>query len=254
MARPDQYIRWMDDVLLDDLAAEHQVLDELVASLPPDVWAKQSPSPGWTLAHQIHHLDVSEGAALLALTGHSDQVFAPTGRWPERALPDDPAEVLGNWRASRAASLEVMTTLDARAPIIWGDGPMTCRSFATARLMETWAHGLDCFTTAGIAPVDTDRIRHVAHLGYRALPYAFRSQGVTPPTSLSDLRLKLVSPSGESWTYGDDNAPQSIAGSAAHWCRVATRRMDSADSDLIADGPLAQSVLTTARAYLSDGA
>lgn len=244
----------MDDVLLDDLAAEHQVLDDLLAPLPVDVWAKPSPSPGWTLAHQIHHLDVSEGAALLALTGHSDQVFAPAGRWPDRPLPGDPAEVLGNWRRSRATSFEAMATLNAKAPIIWGDGPMTCRSFATARLMETWAHGLDCFTTAGVEPVDTDRLRHVAHLGFRALPYAFRSQGVTPPAPLSDLRLELISPSGETWTYGDDNAPQTITGTASHWCRVATRRMDSADSDLFAEGALAQAVLTTARAYLSDGA
>ena len=244
----------MDDVLLADLAAEHQVLDELVAPLSPEEWAKPSPSPGWTLAHQIHHLDVSEGAALLALTGHSDRVFAPAGRWPDRPLPDDPAEVLDNWRVSRGASWEAMAGLDAKAPVIWGDGPMTCRSFATARLMETWAHGLDCFTTAGVEPVDTDRLRHVAHIGYRALPYAFRSQGVTPPAPLSELRLELTSPSGANWTYGDSDASQAITGSAAHWCRVATRRMDAEHSDLIATGPLAQSVLTVARAYLSDGA
>ena len=244
----------MDDVLLADLAAEHEVLDDLVAPLSPDVWARPSPSPGWTLAHQIHHLDVSESAALLALTGHSDQVFAPTGRWPDRPLPSDPAEVLGNWRASRVASLEVMASLDAKAPIIWGDGPMTCRSFATARLMETWAHGLDCFTTAGVKPVDTDRLRHVAHIGYRALPYAFRSQGVTPPAPVAELRLELISPSGDIWTYGEADAPQSITGTAAHWCRVATRRMPADDSDLIANRPLAHAVLTIARAYLSDGA
>ena len=244
----------MDEVLLDDLAAEHKVLDHLVARLPQESWTKRSPSPGWTLAHQIHHLDVSEGAALLALTGHSDRVFAPPGRWPDRPLPNDPAEVLDNWRSSRTASFEAMAGLDAKAPVIWGDGPMTCRSFATSRLMETWAHGLDCFTTLGVEPVDTDRLRHVAHIGYRALPYAFRSQGVTPPAPLSELRLELVSPSGENWTYGDENAPQTITGSAAHWCRVATRRMAAENSDLLATGTLARSVLTTARAYLSDGA
>ncbi|WP_419926442.1 maleylpyruvate isomerase family mycothiol-dependent enzyme [Candidatus Poriferisocius sp.] len=244
----------MDDVLLEDLAAEHQVLDDLVASLSPEMWAKPTPSPGWTLAHQIHHLDVSEDAALLALTGHSDQVFSPTGRWPDRPLPDDPTEALDNWRSSRAASFEAMAVLDAKAPVIWGNGPMTCRSFATARLMETWAHGLDCFTTAGIEPTDTDRLRHVAHIGYRALPYAFQSQGVTPPALLSELRLDLTSPSGDTWTYGEPHAPQSITGPASHWCRVSTRRMNPKDSDLIATGPLANKVLKVARAYLSDGA
>ncbi len=147
-----------------------------------------------------------------------------------------------------------MAGLDPKSPVIWGDGPMTCRSFATARLMETWAHGLDCFTTLGAEPVDTDRLRHVAHLGFRALPYAFRSQGITPPASLSELRLELTSPSGQFWTYGENSAPQTITGSAAHWCRVATRRMAAEDSDLLATGPLARSVLSTARAYLSDGA
>lgn len=243
----------MDDMLLSDLAAEHQVLDDLVAPLPADVWAQSSPSPGWTLAHQIHHLDVSEGAALLALTGRSDQIFS-SGYWPGPPLPADPAEVLDNWRASRAASLEAMFALDAKDPVIWGDGPMSCRSFATARLMETWAHGLDCFTTAGVEPVDTDRLRHVAHIGYRALPYAFRSQEVEQPSPLSELRLELVAPSGQAWTYGEGDAPQSITGSASHWCRVATRRMAAADSDLVAHGPLADAVLTVARAYLSDGA
>lgn len=243
----------MDDELLGDLAAEHQVLDDLVAPLLPEVWAKPSPSPGWTLAHQIHHLDVSEGAALLALTGRSDQIFS-SGGWPGPPLPDDPAEVLDNWRTSRAASLEAMFSLDAKDPVIWGDGPMSCRSFATARLMETWAHGLDCFTTAGVEPVDTDRLRHVAHIGYRALPYAFRSQEVEQPAPLSELRLELVSPSGETWVYGDPDAPQAITGSASHWCRVATRRMAAVDSHLVASGPLAQAVLTVARAYLSDGA
>ncbi|MCQ3810982.1 MAG: maleylpyruvate isomerase family mycothiol-dependent enzyme [Acidimicrobiia bacterium] len=243
----------MDDVLLIDLAAEHQVLDDLVAPLPPEVWAKPSPSPGWTLAHQIHHLDVSEHAALLSLTGRSDQIFSTPRAWPGPPLPDDPAEVLDNWRESRAASLEAMYALDSKDPVIWGDGPMSCRSFATARLMETWAHGLDCFTTAGVEPTDTDRLRHVAHIGYRALPYAFRSQDVTPPAPLSELRLELTSPSGERWTYGEPHVPQSITGPASHWCRVATRRMNAADSGLVADGPLAQSVLTIARAYLSDG-
>lgn len=62
----------------------------------------------------------------------------------------------------------------------------------------------------------------------------------------------LVAPSGELWSYGDPNAPQSITGTASHWCRVATRRMNADDSGLVADGRLAQSVMTVARAYLSD--
>jgi len=34
----------VDDMLLDDLAAEHQVLDDLVTPLPAEVWTTPSPS------------------------------------------------------------------------------------------------------------------------------------------------------------------------------------------------------------------
>src|SRR5579859_2285351 len=39
-----------------DLVAEGEAVDKLVAGLPPEGWARQTPAPGWTIAHQIAHL------------------------------------------------------------------------------------------------------------------------------------------------------------------------------------------------------
>ncbi|WP_234714211.1 maleylpyruvate isomerase N-terminal domain-containing protein, partial [Mycolicibacterium chlorophenolicum] len=39
-----------------DLRAESDDLDALVADLPPERWATDTPAVGWTIAHQIAHL------------------------------------------------------------------------------------------------------------------------------------------------------------------------------------------------------
>ena len=55
-------------------------------------------------------------------------------------------------------------------PVPWGGSRMSAQSLATARLMETWAHGLDCFAALNATPRDTERLRHVAWLGFAPCP------------------------------------------------------------------------------------
>ena len=43
---------------------------------------------------------------------------------------------------------------------------MGAKSFLTARLMEAWAHGQDICDTVGVEREPTDRLRHIAQLGY----------------------------------------------------------------------------------------
>ena len=121
-------------------------------------------------------------------------------------------------------------------------------SLGSARLMETWAHSLDVHAAAGVDYVDTDRIRHVAHLGLRAMPYAFFLEGLDAP---GPIRLELTSPSGETWNLGPDDAPTVVRGSAADWCRLVARRdRDGAAQRLQAEGPDAANTIKHARAFL----
>jgi uncharacterized protein (TIGR03084 family) len=199
----------------------------------------------------VGHLAASERAAALALAGRSDEVFGrragePTGRESE------PAALLEEWRTARVATLAAFAPLGDRDRVVWGAGPMSARSFAEARLMETWAHGLDCHAALEIAPVDTARLRWIAGLGLRALPYAFSLTKDPPPGDVRNIALDLQAPDGTPWRYGPSATADVIRGAAGEWCRVVTRRCRAADTSLQAGTPLAALALEVARAYLAD--
>jgi uncharacterized protein (TIGR03084 family) len=241
----------IDPLLLADLAEEQASLDRLLESLPRVEWARSTPAPGWTIADQVRHLAVSERAASLALAGRSDEVFRGAAR-EVTVLEDDPAALLDAWRTARAVTLGGLIPLRDSDRVIWGAGPMSARSFADARLMETWAHGLDCHAALDVTPVDTNRLRRVAGLGLRALPYALRSSGVQPPGDVRNIALDLRGPDGTPWRLGPSHSVDVISGAAGEWCRVVTRRSRARDTSLRARTPLGALALEVARAYLAD--
>jgi uncharacterized protein (TIGR03084 family) len=158
-------------------------------------------------------------------------------------------DVLHWWERTSGDEREVLAGLDPTTRVPWGLG-MRPRSLVTARLMEVWAHGLDVRTALGLPVVDTERLRHVAWLGYRALPYAFsRAERERPP---GELRVELEPPSGGNiWTFGPGDSPNRITGPASQFCRVFAQRMTRREAtDLLAQGELADAALDVARAFL----
>jgi uncharacterized protein (TIGR03084 family) len=125
---------------------------------------------------------------------------------------------------------------------------MRTPSFVTARLMETWAHGLDVRGALGVPEVDTDRLEHVAWLATRALPYAYSVAGIQP--SDAPIRIELSLPSGAPWTSGPDTAADRITGSAGDYCRVFVHRRRPADTNLVIEGDTARTAIAVARAFL----
>jgi uncharacterized protein (TIGR03084 family) len=241
----------IDSLLLTDLADEQTSLDQLLAALPANDWIRDTPAGGWTIADQVAHLAVSERAAALAVAGRSDEVFGSAARGPA-VLEAEPSALLEAWRGARTATLAALTPLDDRDRVIWGAGPMSARSFAEARLMETWAHGLDCRAALHVTPIDTHRLRRVAGLGFRALPYAFGLAGAVPPGDIGTIALDLEAPDGSTWRFGPSESTDVISGAAGEWCRVVTRRCRAEDTSLRAATPLAALALEVARAYLAD--
>ncbi|EUA43560.1 hypothetical protein I552_8301 [Mycobacterium xenopi 3993] len=76
---------------------------------------------------------------------------------------------------------------------------MSAASMATARLMETWAHGLDVADTLGVQRPATPRLRSIAHLGVRTRDYSFVVNGLTPPAE--PFLVELRAPDGSTWSW-----------------------------------------------------
>jgi uncharacterized protein (TIGR03084 family) len=157
------------------------------------------------------------------------------------------SEVAEWWLRTSAAERSVLRDLPPDARVPWGIG-MRTPSFVTARLMETWAHGLDVRAALGVPAVDSDRLAHVAWLATRALPYAYSVAGLESPSAA--LRVELTLPSGATWTYGPVDAADRITGSAGEYCRVFVHRGRAADTNLVIEGDAAGSAVAVARAFL----
>jgi uncharacterized protein (TIGR03084 family) len=237
----------VDSTLLADLRDEHDVLDALVAARDAAEWNTPTPAAGWSVADTIEHLWRSELAATASLREGRDPLAG--GHEPYAVL--GPHQLLDGWRDARTATLAAFADADDRDRVPWGGRDMAAQSLATARLMETWAHGLDCFAAFGVSASDTARLRHVAWLGWKTLPHAFALARVAPITPPERLRVELLAPDGSSeWTYGPADARDLIRGPAGDWCRVVTHRCRTGQSQLVGRGPLAAQALDVARAFL----
>jgi uncharacterized protein (TIGR03084 family) len=137
--------------------------------------------------------------------------------------------------------------VDPKARLPWYGPDMGAASFITARLMETWSHGLDVLDVVDSDRPDTNRLRHVAFLGVRTRANSYIARGRQPPST--PVRVELTSPSGEEWVLGDNEAADVIRGTATDFCRVVTQRRHVADTNLEVCGPAAEEWMAIAQAF-----
>lgn len=244
--------------LLADLDAEHAALRELVSGLDRDDWLRPTPSWQWDVRDTISHLAHTDEVAWATAAGTPGSLSEVAGASASsedttyggvlRGRKLEGARVAEWWDDAFGRLRAHLGGLDPSARVPWGIG-MGAPAFATARMMETWAHGLDVHAAVGVAPVDTDRLAHVAWLATRALPYAYSVAGRPPPAA--PIRVELTLPSGAPWSTGPADAPDRITGPAAEYCRVFVQRLPVVKATgLHAEGDAAVDALSVARAYL----
>ena len=238
--------------LIADLEAEHASLDTVVAPLSDAEWSTLTPADGWTVRDSILHLALTDEVAALAagdpVAFDAYREHRRTGENPfdtHRNLPSD--QVLDLWRINRTRLLAALRSSDARARITWFGPPMSAMSHATARLMETWAHGQDVVDALARMREPTARLRHIAHLGVRTRAYSYQQHGLTPPST--DVHVALAAPADSDWTWGEPNAPDQVTGPAMDFCLVVVQRRHLDDTDLQVSGPHAREWLLIAQAF-----
>ena len=244
--------------ICDDMRAEHEDLDSLVAPLTEATWDAPTPAEGWTIRDQISHLAYFDRVALVsAMDPNRFRVEREIALADVAALIADSvdlgralpaAQLLGYWRNWRQELVAALRELDHSDRIPWYGPEMSAASFASARLMETWAHGQDVADALGIFRVPSARLRHVAHLGVRAFANSFRAHNLAVPDC--SVLVELDGPGGARWTWGDASVlGDSVRGPALDFCLVVTQRRHRADTDLQMVGPVAEAWMEVAQAF-----
>ena len=245
------------DGVLRDLADEGAALDAALAPLEDQAWREPTPAQGWDVATTVAHLAWTDEVAVLAATDKEawdgvvlQAIADPEGFVDVCALEGgrvEPRRLLERWRRSRSSLQDALRAYPAGERLPWFGPPMSPTSMASARFMETWAHGLDVAEALGHATEPTDRIRHVAHIGVRTRDFAFGANGLEPPAQ--EFRIELRAPSGDLWEWGPVEAAQSVRGSAYDFCLRVTQRRHRDDLDLVAVGADADRWLDVAQAF-----
>ncbi|EID09325.1 TIGR03084 family metal-binding protein [Mycolicibacterium phlei] len=240
-----------------DLRSESDELDALVSELPAAQWAAPTPAPGWTIAHQIAHLLWTDEVALIAITDEAAfaaqlaEAEADPAGFVDAAAAElaaaAPGELLADWRRARTRLHDALLTVAEDRRLPWFGPPMSAASMATARLMETWAHGLDIADALGVRRPATARLRSIAHLGVRTRDFAFTVHDL--PVPAEPFHVKLTAPDGSVWAWGPPNAAQRVTGPAEDFCLLVTQRRPRAALNVTAEGPDAERWLTIAQAF-----
>jgi uncharacterized protein (TIGR03084 family) len=243
--------------LIDDLRAEQEDLDRLLAGLDEPSWDIVTPAEPWTIRDTVSHLaffDEKETQAISDPEAFANEInerltagidsYMAVGI--DRGRSMTAPQVLDWWRTARAAELKAFAGVDPDAQLPWYGPPMKAPSAVIARLMETWAHGHDVAEAVGITRTPTDRLFHIAELGVKTFSWSYLNRGLEVP--VERVRVALHGPSGNTRVWNEAMS-ESIAGPVDEFCLVVAQRRNYRDTALVIEGDVARSWMEVAQIF-----
>lgn len=241
-------------------AEEGRELAGLLRGLPEADWQRVTPFKNWTVWDVIAHLHLSDLWAHASLDGPEafGRMVAPALQAIQRQEPlsavtrahlgalDGPA-LLAAWLDGLERLCERFAAADPAVRLTWFGPPMGVRMFATARYMETWAHGQDIYDLLGRHRRYTDAIRAIATLGVRTYGFNFSLRGEKAPEPQPYVRL--TAPSGAIWEWNAPSDVERIEGPASDFCHVVTQGRHVDESALRTTGDNARRWMSIAQCF-----
>jgi uncharacterized protein (TIGR03084 family) len=243
-----------------DLLAEYRDLAALCETLTPPQWLQRSEFYSWTPWDEIAHLCYfdetglqsardPEGfacdAALLNQRMERGEEISALARAQFGSL-NGPA-LVERWRVLHGSLVDALSKLDPKVRLAWYGPPMSARSFATARLMETWAHGQDVWDVVRRRRPQTPRLKHIAHLGATTFKWTFINRKLEVPSIVP--YIELAAPGGGVWTWNEPSAENLVRGSAEDFCLLVTQRRHLDDTELQYGGEAVRQWLSMAQCF-----
>jgi uncharacterized protein (TIGR03084 family) len=243
-----------------DLSDEYNDLDKIVADLSPSAWETITPFFGWTIKDEISHLAYFDRAAFLsatdpdAFTKDMEKMLEGFENYTQmhkkvnaEGNAMDCQQLLQWWRHERNRLITAFESLEPKTRLPWYGPSMSARSSATARLMETWAHGQDIWDALKMVREGTNRLKHIAHIGVSTFSWSFKNRNLPVPED--SPRIELLSPSKEKWAWGSENSENCISGDAYDFCLIVTQRRHADDTQIIVRGETATQWISIAQAF-----
>lgn len=254
------------DPILAALADQHAELAGLLDGLDEADWRRPSRCEGWSVADVVLHLSQTEEMAVGSVQGRFVEAMSELARGIEgsgavdvdsgadamvaRDRDTPPGVIFERWLTAADTLDRLLASVDLSLRVTWVAGELSARTLATTRLAETWIHTGDVAWGLGRTLPPADRLRYIARLAWRTLPYAFMRAG---RTLSGPVAFELTGPSGERWDFVPDDgfagAVTVIRGDGHELCLVAARRRDPAETSLTGEGPDAAAVLELVRTY-----
>lgn len=251
--------------LADDLLLEYRQLADLCGTLSPEQWRQPTDFYGWTAWDEVAHLLLFDEAALLAVNDAAGFAADTAALAREIAAGEEMsaiarrryrhlegAALVALWRQRHEALVAALAATDPKARLPWYGPAMSTRSFMTARLMETWAHGQDIWDLLGRAREAGPGLRHIAHLGVTTYGWTFINRKLPIPHPAPFVALQ--SPAGEPWVWGEPSETDFVRGPALDFALLVTQRRNRADTQLTWAGDAADQWTRLAQCFAGDPA
>lgn len=246
------------DQICTDIAAETKALTAVVEGLTEDQWRSPTVVEGWDSHETILHLAATDWLCHLTLVDPQSFVDVRTQlskgetsvhKTVGHEVRAFQGRELWEWfLKGRNTMTDALRDTDPKKRITWLGPDIGARSLATSRLLETWTHSHDLADSFEVEYPRTDRLRHIAHIGVVTREFSYINRGLTPPDQ--PIRVELLSPNGELWTWGPEDAADKVMASAYEFCKVITRRVPIADSSVKTQGAPAKKWMEIAQPWI----
>ncbi len=251
----------LQQAVVDDLREEGDELYSLLKDMDTGYWTQHSTFKNWTVWDVVAHLHFSDYLAMTSLTGEDNFKNAlreirdsgSPGAFTDQWLADEDGHsitgpaLLERWRNMFIDLCEALANADPDERFAWVGPGMKARMFATARQMETWAHGWEIYDLMGVTRSHADRIRNIAEIGVRTYGWTFVNRKLEVPEVTP--YVELTAPSGVTWKFNDTSSPHRVEGDAVEFCQVVTQVRNIADTQLKVTGDNAEAWMEIAQCF-----
>ncbi len=247
--------------ITEDLRAEGLELYRVLQDMDTGYWSERSSFKGWTVWDVVAHLHIADHMALTSLnSAEAFQVLMSKIRdkgsirdyaedWLLEGItqPLSGPEILEKWWSVFEEMCTAFQNADPNQRYVWAGPGMKARMLATARQMETWAHGWEVYDLMNKRRTHSDRIKNIATIGVKTYGWTFNNRGIGIPEPIP--KVELESPSGASWVWNDAIDGEYIGGSAVEFCQVVTQVRNIQDTQLTVTGDNAKQWMAIAQCF-----